>query len=93
MAKKKIRFKKPKPNFPTIQGNLANDTVTQLCKTGLYKTTFDLIGLNTGKIYPCVFWSNLEKIEKGQLVIIAGFKSNDCIICKDIKKIKTPIKY
>lgn len=92
MARKKFRYKS-KPTFPVIQGNLAADSSTQLCSTGEYKTTFDLISLTSGKIIPCVYWSKLETIEKGQLVVISGFLSHECLICKSVKKIDVPYNF
>lgn len=92
MAGRKFKFKS-KPTFPVIQGNLAADSLCELCSTGLYKTTFDLISLTTGKIIPCVYWSKLDTFKKGQLVIIEGFMNNNTIICKDIKKIDVPYRF
>lgn len=92
MGQRKYGYKS-KSSFPVIQGNLAADSLCELCKTGLYKTTFDLISLISGKIIPCVYWSKLDTIKKGQLVVISGFLSNNCLICEDVKKIDTPYKF
>ena len=93
MAKKRKFFYRNKPQYPIIQGNLADDSLTELCKTGLYKTTFSLVELNSGKTIPCVYWSKLIPVLKGELVVIKGFMANDCIICKDVKKINVPYSF
>ena len=93
MAKKRKFFYRSKPQYPIIQGNLAEDSTTELCKTGLYKTAFNLIELNTKKEIPCVYWCKLIPILKGELVIAQGFMSNECFICKDVKKINVPYNF
>ena len=93
MSKKRKFFYRRKPQYPIIQGNLADDSLTELCKTGLYKTTFNLIELNTNKNFTCVCWSKLIPILKGDLVVAQGFISNDCFICKSVTKIKAPYSF
>lgn len=93
MAKKRKFFYRNKPQYPVIQGNLADDSVTELCSTGLHKTTFNLIRLDTGNVIPCVLWAYMKPILKGQLVAAEGFLSHECFICKDVKKINVPYSF
>jgi len=93
MARKRKFFYRKKPQYPVIQGNLAEDSKTEFCKTGIYKTTFNIITLQTNKEIPCVYWSNFQPIKKGQLVIIEGFKKNDCFICKKVTLINIPYNF
>ena len=79
--------------LPVIQGNLVEDSITELCSTQRYKTTFDLTAINSGKLFHCVYWGYLNKIKKGQLVVISGFNRDDSIICDDVKQINSPYKF
>jgi len=89
--KKKRHYKKAE--YPILQGNIVEDSVTETCSTGKFKTTFNIITLQTNKEVPCVYWSNFQTIKKGQLVILEGFKKNDCFICKKVTMIDTPYNF
>lgn len=92
MSRKKC-FRKKKIEYPIIQGTLTDDSLTKICNTGVYKTTFNLNCIESQKEIPCVFWSNLIPILKGEMVIVEGFMSKKCFICKDVKKINVPYSF
>ena len=89
----KKRHHKEKKQYPIYQGHLVEDSKTEICSTQRYKTSFEIIDIETKKQIPCVFWSFTHPIQKGQLVIVEGTKKNDCFICFKVQKIDRPYTF
>ncbi len=92
MKRRRSHYQRKK-EYPVLQGHLVDDSKTEICSTDRYKTSFEIIEVETKKQIQCVHWGFLKTISKGQLVAIEGTKKNDCFICFRLHKIQIPYTF
>lgn len=93
MSKRRKRHYKEKKQYPVLQGHLVEDSKTEICSTQRYKTSFDIIEIETKKQISCVYWGFISTITKGQLMAVEDIKKNDCFICFKLHKIDVPYTF